>query len=150
MRRPSALSCSDAHWTEHYSYAGDQEHRFIHCISTVYNFVTVNRAIGLKTYSWFKFYFLFIHHQNIFTNYFQNLYDNYLKFIINKTLFVPGDKVAIEEGVPCRICDFCKEGKYNLCPNLAFTGLPPHHGNITQYRTHTADFCHKYVDIVWI
>lgn len=29
-----------------------------------------------------------------------------------------GDKVAIEPGVTCRFCDMCKEGKYNLCPNV--------------------------------
>lgn len=28
-----------------------------------------------------------------------------------------GDKVAVEPGVPCRHCDYCRDGKYNLCPD---------------------------------
>jgi threonine dehydrogenase-like Zn-dependent dehydrogenase len=30
-----------------------------------------------------------------------------------------GDRVALEPGVPCRRCDMCKTGKYNLCPDMA-------------------------------
>ena len=32
----------------------------------------------------------------------------------------PGDRVAIEPGVPCRSCSFCKSGRYNLCPDVQF------------------------------
>ena len=31
-----------------------------------------------------------------------------------------GDKVALEPGVPCGQCEFCKSGKYNLCLTVAF------------------------------
>lgn len=30
----------------------------------------------------------------------------------------PGDRVAIEPGVTCLSCEMCKEGAYNLCPNV--------------------------------
>ena len=30
----------------------------------------------------------------------------------------PGDRVAIEPGVPCRMCKECKTGRYNLCPDM--------------------------------
>ena len=30
----------------------------------------------------------------------------------------PGDRVVIEPGIPCQKCDYCKNGKYNLCNSL--------------------------------
>nr|QBH74073.1 alcohol dehydrogenase [Liposcelis bostrychophila] len=54
-----------------------------------------------------------------------------------------GDKVAIEPGVPCRRCEFCKEGNYHLCRDIIFCATPPVHGNLTRYYTHAADFCYK-------
>ncbi|XP_055855585.1 sorbitol dehydrogenase [Episyrphus balteatus] len=54
-----------------------------------------------------------------------------------------GDRVAIEPGVPCRLCHFCKTGKYNLCPDMAFCATPPYDGNLTKYYRHAADFCFK-------
>jgi len=59
-----------------------------------------------------------------------------------------GDRVAIEPGVPCRYCDNCKEGKYNLCPDMVFCATPPVHGNLTRYYAHAADFCFKLPDHV--
>ncbi|KAL1453773.1 hypothetical protein WDU94_010086 [Cyamophila willieti] len=58
----------------------------------------------------------------------------------------PGDRVAIEPGVPCRCCSFCKEGRYNLCPDVIFCATPPHDGNLSRYYTHDADFCYKLPD----
>ncbi|XP_071449705.1 sorbitol dehydrogenase-like [Hetaerina americana] len=58
----------------------------------------------------------------------------------------PGDRVAIEPGVPCRRCSFCKEGNYNLCPDIIFCATPPCHGNLTRYYAHAADFCYKLPD----
>jgi len=55
----------------------------------------------------------------------------------------PGDKVAIEPGVPCRICAFCKSGDYHLCPEVFFCATPPDDGNLARYYVHAADFCHK-------
>lgn len=59
-----------------------------------------------------------------------------------------GDRVAIEPGVPCRMCDFCKGGRYNLCPDVFFCATPPDHGNLCRYYTHAADFCFKLPDHV--
>ncbi|KAG8233802.1 hypothetical protein J437_LFUL008022 [Ladona fulva] len=66
----------------------------------------------------------------------------------NVTNLKPGDRVAIEPGVPCRKCDFCKGGKYNLCPDIIFCATPPCHGNLARYYTHAADFCFKLPDHV--
>lgn len=52
-----------------------------------------------------------------------------------------GDRVAIEPGVSCRMCEFCKNGKYNLCPEMAFCATPPFDGNLRRYYAHAADFC---------
>jgi len=57
-----------------------------------------------------------------------------------------GDKVAIEPGVPCRMCNFCKTGVYNLCLNMQFCATPPVHGNLSRYYVHAADFCYKLPD----
>jgi len=59
-----------------------------------------------------------------------------------------GDRVTIEPGVPCRRCDFCKGGRYNLCPDVVFLATPPVHGSIARYHTHAADFCFKLPDHV--
>lgn len=55
----------------------------------------------------------------------------------------PGDIVAIEPGVPCRVCDFCKTGVYNLCPDITFHATPPFGGTLTRFFKHAADFCFK-------
>ncbi|XP_018014712.1 sorbitol dehydrogenase [Hyalella azteca] len=59
-----------------------------------------------------------------------------------------GDRVAIEPGVPCRRCDFCKGGRYNLCKKVFFCATPPDDGNLCQYYLHDADFCFKLPDHV--
>jgi len=56
-----------------------------------------------------------------------------------------GDRVAIEPGVPCRICEYCKSGRYNLCPKIFFCATPPDDGNLCRYYVHAADFCYKFV-----
>lgn len=33
---------------------------------------------------------------------------------------VPGQRVAIEAGVFCRNCDYCTQGRYNLCKGMRF------------------------------
>lgn len=64
-----------------------------------------------------------------------------------KTLKV-GDRVAIEPGVSCRMCKFCKEGRYNLCKDMVFCATPPVHGNLRRFYKHAADFCFKLPDHV--
>lgn len=59
-----------------------------------------------------------------------------------------GDRVAIEPGVPCRYCEFCKTGRYHLCPDIVFCATPPVHGNLVRFYKHAADFCYKLPDHV--
>ncbi|NIM05309.1 MAG: zinc-binding dehydrogenase [Armatimonadetes bacterium] len=54
-----------------------------------------------------------------------------------------GDKVAMEPGIPCWKCTFCKEGRYNLCQDIFFWATPPDHGSLAEYLVHPADFCFK-------
>ncbi|XP_038072107.1 sorbitol dehydrogenase-like isoform X2 [Patiria miniata] len=59
-----------------------------------------------------------------------------------------GDRVAIEPGVPCRMCSYCKEGRYNLCPDIVFCANKPTRGFMRRFSCHNADFCHKLPDHV--
>lgn len=54
-----------------------------------------------------------------------------------------GDKVALEPGVPCRYCDFCKAGQYNLCADMKFAATPPYDGTLCRYYVLPEDFCVK-------
>ncbi|KAM3398490.1 hypothetical protein P3S68_002005 [Capsicum galapagoense] len=54
-----------------------------------------------------------------------------------KTL-VPGDHVALEPAISCWRCDPCKEGQYNLCPEMKFFATPPVHGSLTNQVVHPA------------
>lgn len=53
-----------------------------------------------------------------------------------------GDRVAIEPGVPCRHCDYCRSGSYNLCPDTVFAATPPHNGTLSKYYKTAADYCY--------
>jgi len=53
-----------------------------------------------------------------------------------------GMRVAVEPSLPCRECEFCRIGRYNICSNLRFTGLPPTHGAYAEYITIPYDFAH--------
>lgn len=55
----------------------------------------------------------------------------------------PGDNVAMEPGIPCRRCVRCKDGKYNLCPEMAFAATPPYDGTLAKYYVLPEDFCYK-------
>ncbi len=54
-----------------------------------------------------------------------------------------GDRVALEPGKTCGKCEFCKTGRYNLCPDVEFFATPPYHGVFTNYVTHPEDMCFK-------
>lgn len=54
-----------------------------------------------------------------------------------------GDRVALEPGKTCGHCRFCREGKYNLCPNVIFFATPPVDGVFQEYVAHEADLCFK-------
>ncbi len=59
-----------------------------------------------------------------------------------------GDNVAIEPGRVCRVCEFCKHGCYNLCPNMIFPSTPPHDGLMAQFVTALSDMVFKLPDAV--
>lgn len=54
-----------------------------------------------------------------------------------------GDKVALEPNKTCGHCEFCKSGKYNLCPDVEFFATPPVDGVFQEYVTHPAELCFK-------
>lgn len=60
----------------------------------------------------------------------------------------PGDRVALEPGIPCRRCEFCKAGRYNLCPDVRFFAAPPVDGTFAEYIVHPADLCFRLPDNV--
>lgn len=71
------------------------------------------------------------------------------------TLVKVGDKVAIEPGVPSRLSDEYKAGKYNLCPHMAFAatpnskeGEPNPPGTLCKYYKSPEDFLVKLPDHV--
>ena len=59
-----------------------------------------------------------------------------------------GDRVALEPGKTCGHCKFCREGKYNLCPDVVFFATPPVDGVFQEYVAHEANLCFKLPDNV--
>jgi len=64
----------------------------------------------------------------------------------NVTNLKVGDIVALEPGIPCGKCEFCKTGKYNLCPDIRFMATPPIDGAFREYISYPAEFCFKLPD----
>lgn len=54
-----------------------------------------------------------------------------------------GDRVAVEPGVTCMKCKYCKEGRYNLCPDVVFMATPPVNGAWAEYVSVRSDFLFK-------
>ena len=59
-----------------------------------------------------------------------------------------GDRVALEPGKTCGHCEFCRQGKYNLCPEVVFFATPPVDGVFQEYVAHEAALCFKLPDNV--
>jgi L-iditol 2-dehydrogenase len=59
-----------------------------------------------------------------------------------------GQRVAIEPGIPCRQCELCKSGRYNLCKNVRFLSAPPENGSFAEYVSIPWDFAHVLPDSV--
>ncbi|EMC94922.1 hypothetical protein BAUCODRAFT_72542 [Baudoinia panamericana UAMH 10762] len=59
----------------------------------------------------------------------------------------PGDKVALEVGLPCERCPKCKEGRYNICKEMKFRSsgksFPHFQGTLQQRINHPAKWCYK-------
>jgi D-xylulose reductase len=58
----------------------------------------------------------------------------------------PGDRVAMEPGVQCRRCEYCRKGSYHLCGDMVFAATPPYDGTLAKYYVNAADFCYKLPD----
>ncbi|KLT42399.1 xylitol dehydrogenase, partial [Cutaneotrichosporon oleaginosum] len=63
------------------------------------------------------------------------------------TSLAVGDRVALEVGISCRTCAYCKEGRYNLCPEMRFCSSAKTHphldGTLCEVMVHPAHLCHK-------
>ena len=57
-----------------------------------------------------------------------------------------GDRVAVEPGVTCGTCAYCKSGRYNLCPDVVFLATPPVDGAWAEYVAIRSDFLFKLPD----
>ncbi|KAI9159109.1 alcohol dehydrogenase [Paramyrothecium foliicola] len=60
----------------------------------------------------------------------------------------PGDRVAVEPGVPCGQCYLCVDGRYNLCEDVQFAGVYPYAGTLQRFKVHPAQWLHKLPDNV--
>ncbi|EKM59197.1 uncharacterized protein PHACADRAFT_249477 [Phanerochaete carnosa HHB-10118-sp] len=58
----------------------------------------------------------------------------------------PGDRVAMEPGATCRVCEDCKRGRYELCPDIVFAATPPYDGTLCRYYPIPGDLCYKLPD----
>ena len=54
-----------------------------------------------------------------------------------------GDRVCMEPGIPCGKCEYCRSGRYNLCPDVIFRANPPDDGFLCEYAAMPADMCFK-------
>lgn len=61
----------------------------------------------------------------------------------NVTTLKVGDIVALEPGVPCGKCEFCRTGKYNLCADVAFMACPGYDGAFVEYVSWPAEWAFK-------
>ena len=59
-----------------------------------------------------------------------------------------GDRVALEPGITCGTCEFCKAGKYNLCPDVVFLATPPVQACYEEYIAFPENMCFKLPDNV--
>lgn len=66
------------------------------------------------------------------------------------TRFQPGDRVALECGIPCSkpTCFPCRTGRYNACPDVVFFSTPPYHGVLRRYHAHPEAWLHPLPDHV--
>ncbi|MGY1553146.1 NAD(P)-dependent alcohol dehydrogenase [Microbacterium sp. A588] len=53
-----------------------------------------------------------------------------------------GDRVAIEPGVPCGVCEQCRGGRYNLCAEVVFHATPPVDGTLQNFVAIRADYAY--------
>jgi L-iditol 2-dehydrogenase len=59
-----------------------------------------------------------------------------------------GERVSIEPQRPCRHCNFCLTGRYNLCESMQFFSAPPVDGAFAEYLAVPADFAYPISDAI--
>jgi L-iditol 2-dehydrogenase len=59
-----------------------------------------------------------------------------------------GQRVSMEPGVPCRACEQCLAGRYNLCPDMVFHATPPVDGSLAELVAIHHAFAHPVPDTV--
>ena len=52
-----------------------------------------------------------------------------------------GKRVAVEPGVPCGTCEWCRKGRYNICKSMRFPGGPGVNGSLCDLVTAPASMC---------
>jgi L-iditol 2-dehydrogenase len=57
-----------------------------------------------------------------------------------------GDRVIVEPGLACGECRLCRLGRYNLCPNVRFLGIPPTDGLMAGLARVPARWIHRLPD----
>ncbi|KAI7852277.1 chaperonin 10-like protein [Circinella umbellata] len=57
-----------------------------------------------------------------------------------------GDRVVIEPFIPCSDCNFCLDGRYNLCSRIIHRGTFPFDGLFSKYVTHPTAWLHRIPD----
>lgn len=62
---------------------------------------------------------------------------------IKELLLVSGDRVAVEPNLTCHVCEFCKRGTYNLCPEIDLTAVSPYKGQLRRYAIMKGDLVFK-------
>ncbi len=62
------------------------------------------------------------------------------------TTLQPGDRVAMEPGLPCRHCAYCLSGSYHLCRDMVFLSAPPYDGCFREFVALPEDFCYRLPD----
>lgn len=65
-------------------------------------------------------------------------------------LLSPGDRVALEVGLPCGACALCAGGRYNICRAMSFRSsaksFPHAQGTLQEVVAHPAAYCHRLPD----
>ena len=59
-----------------------------------------------------------------------------------------GQRVAVEPQRPCRNCEQCNAGRYNLCPNIEFYATPPIDGAFAEYVKIQSEFAFDIPDSI--
>ncbi|MDR7427255.1 MAG: alcohol dehydrogenase catalytic domain-containing protein [Armatimonadota bacterium] len=62
------------------------------------------------------------------------------------TEFAPGDRVTGDVTISCRVCEFCKAGRYNICPNRRSVGVIRKDGALAEYLVMPAHHVYRIPD----